>query len=386
MTSRERVLTALDHREPDRVPIVIGASNATGLKKPPYRRVCELTGIAPVDDYIYDWPELGTIRLDEAMLRRLGSDVRGVWDAFPAHIREYNRTRDAHSPFRDDWAGGHVEAADGTWFPGVHPLADATTIDEIEAFPWPDMDDPTRVEHVRAAARSLRADGEFAVMATPWLIFPFERSTSLQGLENVMANMAGEPEFAEALFAKVFGLQHTLLGHFLDELDGQADIVKLGDDLGSERGPLMSPAMYRRMLKPLHAQLIALIRQKAPGAKVFFHSCGDVSAFLDDFVEIGVDILNPVQTATGGLRDVVALKARYGDNLSFCGAIDTQHVLPQGTPAEVRAETRRIVEALGPNGGYLLSAVHTVTDEVPGENVLAMVDEVLEHGFYPLGR
>ncbi len=383
LTPRERVLTALDHREPDRVPIVIGASNATGMKMPPYRRIAELIGVEPSGRYIYDWPELGTASLDEVTLRRLGSDVRGVFDAFPAAVRERRATRDPHSPFIDDWGSGQVEIGDGAWFPGVHPLADATTVAEIEAYPWPDMDDPTRVAHVRAAAARLRETNEFAVMVTPWLLFPFERAFAMQGMEDFLPNMAANPELAEALLRRITDLCVRLMGHVLDECGDAVDIVKIGDDLGTQQGPMISPAMYRRMLKPLHAELIAAIRARS-GARVFFHSCGDVSTLVDDFVEIGIDILNPIQTATGGLADLAALKRRHGDHLTFCGAIDTQAILPRGTVDQVWAEVRRVISALGPGGGYLLAAVHTIADEVPGENVLAMVDAALEHGRYPL--
>jgi uroporphyrinogen decarboxylase len=383
MTARERVLTALDHREPDRVPIIVGASNATGLKMRPYRRLAELVGVEASGRYLYDWPELGTAALDETMLRRLGTDVRPVTDAFPTWLRERHASRPPHAPFIDDWGGGQVELDDGDWFPGIHPLADATTLEAIETYPWPDMDDPSRVAHVHEAASRIRAEGEYAVMATPWLLFPLERAFAMQGLDAFLANMALEPEFAEGLLLRIAELCRRLMGHFLEALGPDVDIIKIGDDLGTEQSLLMSPAMYRRILKPIHAEYIDFIRQRTR-ARIFFHTCGDVSALLDDFVEIGVDILNPVQTSTGGLSDLWALKRRYGDRLSFCGAIDTKRVLPDGTPDEVRAEVRRVIGELGPGGGYLLAAVHTIMNEVPPENILAMVDEAMVAGRYPI--
>lgn len=382
MTPRERVLTALDHREPDRVPIVIGVSNATGIKARPYRGLKRLLGIESEERYIYDWPELGTVLPDEAVLERLGTDVRGVLDAFPASVRERNRTRPPHSPFVDDWGSGQVEIDDGHWFPGVHPMAEAATLDDIEAYPWPDMDDPTRVAHIRSEAARLAAEDRYAIMATPWLLFPLERAFAMQGMDTFLANMAMEPEFAEALLRRHGDLCKRLMGHVLDELGDDVDIVKIGDDLGTEQSVLMSPAMYRRMLKPVHADLIAFIRSKTK-ARVFFHTDGDVFDLADDLVEIGVDILNPIQ-ATGRMGDFAALKQRHGAHLAFCGAIDTQRILPRGTPDEVRAEVRRVIELLGPRGGYLLSSVHTIMDEVPPENILAMVDAAMEFGRYPL--
>jgi uroporphyrinogen decarboxylase len=383
VTPRERVLTGINHGEPDRVPIVIGVSNATGLKMPPYRRLADLLGMDAADRYLYDWPELGTAAPDEAMLRRLGSDVRGVLDSFPDWVLERRRNRPPDAPFIDDWGTGQVKVRDGTWYPGVHPLSDAETLDALERYPWPDMDDPSRVAHVRAEAARLAEQNEYAIMATPWLLFPFERAVAMQGLEQILMNMAVNPEFAEALLRRLADLCKQLMGHFLRELGDNVDIIKIGDDLGTEESLLMSPAMYRRILKPIHADYISFIRERTR-AKVFFHTDGDVSDLLDDFVEIGVDILNPIQTSSGGMANIAEVKRRYGSRLAFCGGIDTQRILPRGSPEEVRQEVRRVVELLAPGGGYLLAAVHTIMDEVPAENILAMVDAVEEFGRYPI--
>ena len=173
------------------------------------------------------------------------------------------------------------------------------------------------------------------------------------------------------------------MGHFLAELGEDVDMIKIGDDLGTEQSLLMSPAMYRRILKPIHADYIAFIRERTK-AKIFFHTDGDVFDLLDDLVEIGVDILNPVQSGSGKLGNLAEVKRRYGSRLAFCGAIDTQRVLPTGTPEQVRAEVRRAIGTLGPGGGYLLAAVHTIMNEVPPENILAMVDAAVEFGTYPI--
>ncbi|HEY4751955.1 MAG TPA: uroporphyrinogen decarboxylase family protein, partial [Candidatus Limnocylindrales bacterium] len=133
----------------------------------------------------------------------------------------------------------------------------------------------------------------------------------------------------------------------------------------------------------IHAEYIAFIRERTP-AKVFFHSDGDIFDLLDDLVEIGVDIINPVQTSAGRMSDLAGLKRRYGERVTFCGAIDTKHVLPHGTPAEVRAETARVIRELGAGGGYMVAAVHTIMDDVPAANILAMVDAAQELGRYPL--
>jgi uroporphyrinogen decarboxylase len=383
LTSRERVLTAIGHEQPDRVPIVIGVSNATGIKMTPYRDLKRLIGVEAPDDYLYAWPELGTAALDEATMERLHVDVRGVVDLEPAAVLERNHAREPHSDYVNSWGSGAVEIAPGEWFPMIKPLADATTIDAIERYPWPDMDDPTRVAHMAAEAARLRAEERYAIMVTPWLLFPLERAFAMQGMDRFLLNAAVEPEFAGALLRKIGGLCQRLMGHVLDAVGDDVDIIKIGDDLGTQQSLLMSPAMYRSMLKPIHAASIAAIRERT-SAKVFFHTDGDVFPLLDDLVEIGVDILNPIQTSAGKMADLATLKRRYGDALTFCGGIDTQRILPHGTPDEVRAEVRRVIGELAPGGGYLLSSVHTIMDDVPAENILAMVDAAEAFGTYPL--
>lgn len=383
LTSKERVLTAIHHEEPDRVPIVIGVSNATGIKMKTYRAIKAIAGIQAPDEYLYQWPELGTAAVDEATLRRLRSDVRSVLDLEPEHVRLRNQNRAPHSPCIDSWGSGQIEIADGEWMPAVHPLKAATSLAEIENYPWPDMDDPTRVAQVRTRAKQLADENQYAVMGIPWLLFPFERAMAMQGMESFLLNMAMDPNFARALLAKITDCCKRLVGHFLQEAGEYLDIIKIGDDLGTQESLMISPKMYREMLKPFHADLITTIKERTR-ARVFFHTDGDVYDLIEDFIEIGVDILNPVQTSAGRMSDLERLKAQFGKRIVFCGAIDTHAVLPQGSPQEVQREVRRVINALGPGGGYLLAAVHTIMNDVPAENVLAMVDAVEKFGRYPL--
>lgn len=383
ITSRERILAAINHHEPDRVPIIIGPSNATGIKMQAYRNLKQHLGIQAEDCYIYDWPELGTAALDEMTLQRLHSDVRGVLDRFPQETYRKNQSRQPHSPFIDDWGSGQSEIEPGVWFPGIHPMSKAKTLEEIEAYPWPDMDDPTRVEFVKETARQLREQNQYGIIATPWLLFPFERAFAMQGMDHFLLNMVEKPDFAKALLGKIAGLCKTLMGHFLEEAGDNIDIIKIGDDLGTQESLLISPRMYRNVLKPIHADFIQFIKQRTK-AKIFFHTDGDVFNLCDDFIEIGIDILNPIQTSAGKMANLAELKKRYGDKLVFCGAIDTQRILPYGTPEEVRQEVRRVIELLAPGGGYMVSSVHTIMNEVPPENILAMVDAVEEFGKYPI--
>ena len=380
MTPRERVLYAINHEQPDRVPLVIGVSNATGIRMKPYRGIKERIGVQAPDRYLYNWPELGTAEIDEQTLERLRGDVRGVLDLEPESSRLLNREREPGSDYVNSWGCTQQEIMPGEWCPSVHPLAGATTIEDLDHFPgWPDMDDPTRVAHVKEEARRLAEENRYAIMATPWLLFPFERALAMQGMETFLVNLVIDPEFARALLERIASHCKRLMAHFLEALGDNVDIIKIGDDLGTQENLLISPDMYRRILKPVHADYIRFIKERTK-ARLFFHSDGDVEPLIGDFIEIGVDILNPVQTSAGSMSDLPALKRRYGKNIVFCGGIDTHRVLPQGSVADVREEVRRVLQVMAPGGGYMAAAVHTVMDDVPPENILAMVDAVEDFG------
>lgn len=382
MTSRQRVQAVLGGQLPDRVPLVIGVSNATGIKMGTYRALKELAGISEPDQFIYDWPELGTALPGEQCLQRLHSDVRGVHDRFPSWVYERNRNRPEHEPYIDSWGSGATEIAPGEWYPGVHPLKDATRVEEIEAYGnWPDMDDPSRVAHIREQAAALARENQYAIMATPWLLFPLERAFAMQGMDTFLLNLAMHPDFAVALLRKHLALCKTLMGHVLRELGENVDIIKIGDDLGSQEGLMISPGMYRELLAPVHAEFIRFIKEHT-SAKVFFHTDGDVFDLIPDFIEMGVDILNPIQTSAGRMSDLERLKSEFGGAITFCGAVDTHHVLPHGSPQGVRDEVKRVIGILGRGGGYMVASVHTIMNDVPPENVLAMVDAVAEFGEY----
>ena len=381
LTSRERVQAVLNHEVPDRVPIILGASNATGISTPAYRNLKNFLCVQAEDRYLYDWPELGTSELDEVVLERLHSDVRGVHDREPASVRERNRTREAGSPYFNSWGVGSVEGDPGTWFPAIHPLAESHSIEDIDSYPWPDMDDPTRVAHVRGEVQRLTQENEYAILAAPWLAFPLERAFAMQRMDRFMANLGWHPDFVRALLGKITDLCKTLMGHFLRECGDQIDMIKIGDDLGMQNSLLMSPKMYRDIVKPFHTDYISFIKSHTK-ARVFFHTDGDVFPLIPDFIEMGVDILNPIQTSAGKMSDLHELKKQFGRDIIFCGAIDTHRVLPFGSPDEVRAEVKRVIEILGADGGYMLASVHTIMPDVPPENILAMVDATVKFGSY----
>jgi uroporphyrinogen decarboxylase len=169
----------------------------------------------------------------------------------------------------------------------------------------------------------------------------------------------------------------------LEIVGDNIDIVMHSDDLGMQNSPMMSPDMYRRFVKPLHQELIGMLKKKAKGeVKFLLHSCGSVRALIPDFIDVGVDILNPIQVSAAGM-DTAELKKEFGKDMCFCGGgVDTQEILPRGTPEQVRDEVKRRLDDLAPGGGYIFAAVHNIQADVPPENLQAMYETLQEYGRY----
>jgi uroporphyrinogen decarboxylase len=240
---------------------------------------------------------------------------------------------------------------------------------------------PSRFAGLKAKAKAIQ-DAGYAVVALSG-VSAFEYSYMLRGVENWLTDLAANPDFALALLRKITDLQRAAAIQMMEEAGEYIDVVITGDDLGSQKAPLISPKMYRRMIKPFHAELLSAIKTRTD-AKIFYHSDGNIYSLLGDLIEIGVDLLNPVQVSAGDMGDTARLKKEFGNRLSFCGAIDTQDVLPYGTPDDVRREVRRRIKDLGLGGGYILAAVHCIQPDVPPENVVAMLEEAQMAGRYPL--
>jgi uroporphyrinogen decarboxylase len=378
LTSRERVLCALNHEEPDRVPIFFGASGATTMLAPAYDRLKAHLGIQR-ETKVFS-RALQYALIDEDVMVRFGSDGRPlIAGAAPSTV------------VRDLSANALIDSWGITWqrTPGNHyfeivqpPLLTAHT-DDLARYPWPELAHPSRFAGLKAKAQAIHAAG-YAVVALSG-VSAFECCFMLRGVENWLTDLAANPEFALALLRQVTDLQREAASRMLEEAGEYVDVVIMSDDLGSQNAPLISPKMYRRMIKPFHAELLAAIKSRTK-AHVFYHSDGNIYPLLGDLIEIGVDLLNPVQVSAKDMGDTARLKKEFGDRLSFCGAIDTQDVLPYGTPDDVRREVRRRIKDLGPGGGYIVASVHCVQPDVPPENVVAMLEEAQVAGRYPLAE
>jgi uroporphyrinogen decarboxylase len=195
----------------------------------------------------------------------------------------------------------------------------------------------------------------------------------LRGDEQFYMDLIADEPLVEALFRRVTDTQEAFYRTFLDAVGDLIDVIEIEDDLGGQETSLISPMMYDRLLKPFHKELISFIKRKSPRVKVMIHCDGSIRNLLPSFIEIGIDILNPVQTNIGGM-DLAGLKRDFGKDIVFQGAIDVQHVLARGTPQQVRDEVRRVIEILAPGGGYLLGSTQNMTADIPLGNVLAMFE------------
>ena len=363
MNPRERVLTTLAHQEPDRPPIDVGGTGVSTIILPAYLKLCEGLGLE-VDSPEFISFTAQSIRMDERVLEWLGVDFRGVRPN-PPRGGSYHVHPDGS--VTKEW-GVTWKKGSTSYHPVQHPLARASLRD-LDSYPWLDPHDLGRFEGVGAHARYLYENTPYALVAD-LLVDPLEVATWLRGFDTLMMDLGVNPGFVEALLDKILEVWLPLVERFLQEVGEYVQVVTIGDDLGGQNGLLISPQTYRQIIKPRHARLITAIKAQTE-AKIFYHSCGSCYDLLEDLIAIGVDILNPVQvTATD--MDPVRLKREFGDRLTFWCAIDTQHVLPLGTPQEVEAEVRGRIDQLGRGGGYVVAAVHNIQAEVPPANVIAM--------------
>jgi len=383
MNSRERLLTALSHQEPDRVPLDLGSTQVTGIYVVAYQGLRQALGLPPVEVELCDHIQ-GLALPGDDVIQRLGVDVRGL---LPLNSHNWNvREEDAgdYWAYHDEWGiTHHRPKSDGLYFSVVQvPLGDQNlTVDDIKNHAWPNMADPARIAGLRDLAESYRAAG-YAVMLKDPFAGIFEMSQRIVGMENLMIMMALNQRVAGALFDKLLGLKLSFWEMALPQLADVVDVVSHADDYGTQESQLISPDMFREQIKPHLKILFERVKELAPGAKRFFHSCGNVRPLLPDYIELGVEILNPVHIRARGM-DPIALKHEFGRDLVFWGGgVDTQGVLPHGTPQEVKDDVRRNVDALAPGGGYVFNTVHNIQADVPPQNIIAMWEALQEYGVY----
>ena len=354
MTSYERVLKAVAHERPDRLPVDYVATPEAHAK---------LKKFLGIED-------------DEALLRRLGCDIRRVDGKFvgPATM---TGAPGVNAQGRDFWGivwtpmfndfGSYNEIS-------YYPLAHATTVKEIEEHSWPSLD-WFDYSHLGDEIDRINRDERYCIhffgggcFETPWY---------LRGMSQFLLDLVESPDIAEAICTHVAKFYKARTLRAIEMAKGKIDIILSGGDIGSQRGMLLSPELWRKRIKPYSAELIRTFKDM--GFLTMYHSCGSLSPVIGDFVEMGLDILDPIQPKAAGM-DPVKLKAEFGRQLTFHGGIDEQHLLPHGTAEEVREEVVRLMQLLGHDGAYIVCAAHAFQADTPPENIMAIYDTVQNTG------
>jgi uroporphyrinogen decarboxylase len=381
MTGRERILAALDHREPDRVPFDLGSTQVTGIHAVAYHNLRRALGLPEVEVCYSDRVQ-GLALPDVDLIEHLGVDTRGL---FPLNSHNWQvREEEAgdYWLYHDEWGITHRRPRPEGLYYSVYqvPLpGPGLTAADIQGHAWPDVAGPERIAGLRAQGEAYRAAGYAVVLKAPFAGL-FEMAQRIVGMEALLIMMATDEALAGVLFDRLLALRLEFWETALPELGPVIDVVAEFDDYGTQTSQLISPRMFRRQLKPRLKVLFERVAALAPGARRFFHSCGNVRPLIPDFIEIGVEILNPIHVRAEGMEPA-ALKRDFGRDLVFWGGgVDTQGVLPSGTPQEVKDDVRRNVDALATGGGYVFNTVHNIQPDVPPENIVAMWEALREYG------
>ena len=382
MTPRERVRTALDHREPDRIPFDLGGSRMTGIHVSAYPRLREALGLAPVEPRVSDLAQQ-LADIDTDVMDRLGCDVRVLVPSAGAGYRREMVEADGYTSYVDEWGAARRMPLQGGLYYDTHgaPLAGEPDAATIDGFPWPDGTDPARFVGLADAARHIIETEQRAVMVGSISSGLSEGLFKMRGFEDGYLDLAAEPDRARQVMEKMLEVKLAYWDRALRELGPDVDVIGEADDLGGQDRLLYAPTTYRKLVKPLQAELFSFIHARTK-AKIFLHSCGAIREIIPDLIEIGVDILNPVQVSAAHM-DSAELKAEFGRDIVFWGGgVDTQRVLGTGTPDQVRADVRRRIGDLRSGGGFIFATVHNVQPNVPVENLMAMWETWREEASY----
>ena len=415
MTSRERVLAAIAHREPDRVPVDLGATPSSGISAIAYNGVKQHLGLRDGHTRVYDvvqqlaQPEdviLDRYRIDVVDVGRTFHSAPEAWrdvTLFDGSRAQYPAWfRPVPTP-EGGWLALHADGTelavqlknmnffDQTCFPwlddypadfaGLPAAMGKVHWAALAHSPWDAAGAPDFWTQLRANALQLRASTDRAIMVVVGCNL-FEWGTFLRRMDNFLMDLIAEPEQVARLLDALVEIHLETLRQVCAAVGDVVDICRFGDDLGTETGPFMAPAIYRTLFKPRHTLLCDYVHRHS-SMHTFLHSCGSIYSLLPDLIEAGFEIINPVQTACRDM-DPARLKASFGHDVTFWGGgCDTRAVLNHGTPAQVRDDVHRRIDLLAPGGGFVFNPIHNILPDVPPENIEAMFSAVAEYGVGP---
>lgn len=399
MTSRERVLKTLRHEEPDKVPIDFGAMRSTGIMAIAYNRLKAYLGLSGGYTRVYDVPQQ-LAEPEPAVLERFQVDVVDLANTMGRHPEDWldwplpdgspGQVHRSSYPVRrnGEWVlmdGDRVAARmpQGVlYFESCNPpLASASSSRDIKSYAWPVLtDEMLRV--LEEQASFLYDETDYAIMGGFGGNI-LEWGQSLRGWDTFMMDLAGNRAFAEDLMDTMVEVHLKNLQAYLQAVGDYIQLIQMGDDLGTQKGPQLSPDMYRELIKPRHKAVYQYVKQHSK-VHVFLHSCGSIYALIPDLIDAGVEVLNPVQTSAKDMEPA-RLKKEFGDRLTFWGGgVDTQSLLPEGTPEEIAAQVEERMRIFAPGGGYVFTQVHNIQANVPPENVVAAYDAAIRCRTYPI--
>ncbi|HEX7393893.1 MAG TPA: uroporphyrinogen decarboxylase family protein [Anaerolineaceae bacterium] len=382
MKPRERVMLALNHQEPDRIPIDLGATIVSSIVKSTYIPLKQTLGLEVEDikmlDHVQQLPYV-----DEALLKRFDVDFRMV-QLPSATVPGLNIFEEGnYYAFIDRWGSKlHMPKEGGLYYDWVDFPVKEPTLEALDTYKWPRPDPPELIDRLAEQARSLYENSDYALVGSAVIGGGiFEQPARTMGLENFMMALISEPQFAERLMDQITDIYIESCNNYLDKVGQYLNVFTFWDDLAGQDGWLIRPEIYRKMIKPKQRRLVEAIKKKT-NAKLFYHSCGATRGLIPDLIELGFDILNPVQVSARGM-DSRKLKQDFGRDIVFWGGgVDTQHVLPFGSTQEVADEVKRRIDDLAPGGGFVFAAVHNIQAYVPPENIVTMFDTALQYGRY----
>ncbi|MBE0537499.1 MAG: hypothetical protein IH624_17685 [Phycisphaerae bacterium] len=369
------------HQQGDRIPFDLGSTLVTGITKNACLNLAEALGIDPGPVTFCDVIQQLPFVCDN-ILTALDVDIRGLIPNFGRKNPRLQRNGDTVY-FTDEWSVKWEKPGGALYFSvAENPLARSADKSTLNDFPWPDPAAPALLDGLVEKARKYHEQG-YAIILESLCAGVFEMCCRVRGTEQFMMDLAMDPGAACALMDRFVELKIGYYESAARELAPYVNFVREVDDIAGQQAMLVSPGMYRELIKPRHKMLFEAQRRLfGDDFFVFFHSDGAIREILPDMIEIGIDVLNPVQTTAAGM-DAASLKTEYGKDLCFWGGgVDTQHVLPHSSPEEVRSCVKQAISALSRGGGYVFGAVHNIQDDVPVENIVAMLeafDEVKEY-------
>jgi len=381
MNRRENFHAIVNHREPERVLVDFG-KHIGSFHLNAYERLKSELGIKTKTQILDRMAQ--NVVLDEEICQQLGVDFRWI---IPHWVDVQDIEIKDQPGYIDMWQTPHIWTEFGSYY-AIHsqPLGqDKLSLDQIDSFDWPDPDQPAMFEGLREQAESWFENTDYVVGADGIKVGILQTAAQIRGYDKLFMDFGLNPDIAHALLGKISETINAMYSNYMQAVGEYIQVIAITDDQGTQNSLMISPKMFRTFIKPHLASLIRTIKDNA-NVQVLMHCDGAVHRIVPDLIEIGVDILNPIQTVVTGFEDTFALKEEFGDQICFHGGIDVQQFLPNASPTEIRQEVAQRIYDLGRRGGYILAPCHNINIDIPLENVLTMFTAAKEFGSYPLSK